>query len=81
MSIVSCARIAGGYTSLMNTRDANRQLKTLNLRLAALREELEQPLTKRCGKAAEKCIRDDIDAVQAQVWEIKRFQLYTNGQP
>jgi len=49
----------------------NRPSKTLinglKLRLSVLRAELEQPLTKRCGAAAEACIREDIATVEAEL--------------
>jgi hypothetical protein len=56
---------------MSNAPAARRPNKTLinglNLRLSVLRAELEQPLTKRCGPAAEKCIREDIATVEAQL--------------
>lgn len=49
------------------TRPNRYLLRSLNLRLSVLRAELEQPLTKRCGAAAEKCIREDIATVEAEL--------------
>ncbi len=43
------------------------QTKTLNQRIAALQAELRSDLTKRCGKAAEKCIREDIATARKQL--------------
>ncbi len=40
------------------------QIKTVQLRLATLRAELDDAFTARCGEAAKKCIREDI-----AVWE------------
>jgi hypothetical protein len=48
-------------------RPSKTLLNGLNLRLSVLRAELEQPLTKRCGAAAEKCIREDIATVEAEL--------------
>jgi hypothetical protein len=53
---------------LMTTTKATKtQIKNLKLRLSVLHAELEQPLTKRCGAAAEKCIREDIATVEAEL--------------
>lgn len=52
----------------MSSADANKTLiNSLNLRLSVLRDELASDLTKRCGKAAAKCIREDIATVKKQL--------------
>jgi hypothetical protein len=48
-------------------RPSKTEIKNLNLRLSVLHAEIEQPLTKRCGAAAEKCIREDIAVVEAEL--------------
>jgi hypothetical protein len=40
------------------------QIKTVQLRLATLRAELDDAFTEKCGPAAKRCIREDI-----AVWE------------
>lgn len=56
---------------MSNTAAAHRPnrlaIRTLNLRLDALRAELASDLTKRCGWAAANCIREDIATVEAQL--------------
>jgi len=48
-------------------RPSKTLLNGLRLRLSVLRAELASDITKRCGAAAEKCIREDIATVEAEL--------------
>jgi hypothetical protein len=52
---------------MTTTKATKTQIKSLNLRLSVLRAELTDPLTIRCGAAAQKCIREDIATVEAEL--------------
>jgi hypothetical protein len=54
-------------TCMTTTKASKTRINGLNLRLTALRAELEQPLTKRCGVAAADCINETIATVEAEL--------------
>jgi hypothetical protein len=52
---------------MTNTKPSKTELKTLRLRLEALRAELVHPFTLKCGAAAVKCVQETIDTVEAEL--------------